>query len=111
VLVQHGLPGKSEFGILGRLHLDGQPVPVRSELESQVLAALREAEVRYTPPPDEVAGERIQLSPNALIIGEDIKQVLSRGPEENIRALREQVIARVKSPEYIAFAAKVDSAR
>jgi hypothetical protein len=109
MLVQSLLPGNGSFGTLGRLHLDGKPVPVRSELESQVLAALREARVDYSAPAGEEAGERIQLSPNALILGNDIKQVLTRGPEENIRALRDQVLARVESPEYVSFAAEVDS--
>ena len=108
MLVQSVLRGDSSW-ILGRLYLDGDPVPVRSELESGVLAALRDAEVHYAASAEEGAGERIELSPDALILGDDIKQVLARGPEENIRALRDQVLQRVESAEYVSFAAEVDS--
>ena len=110
MLVQNAFADGNTFGIPGRLHLDGEPVPVRSELESQVVAALRAAEVRYTRPEGEPAGERIQLSPNALILGDDIKQVLTRGPEENIRALRDQVVETVESVGYVSFAAEVGRA-
>lgn len=110
MLVQNAFAGGNTFGIPGRLHLDGEPVPVRSELESQVVAALRAAEVRHTPLEGEQVGERIQLSPNALILGDDIKQVLTRGPEENIRALRDQVVETVESVGYVSFAAEADRA-
>ena len=110
MLVQNAFTRGNTFGIPGRLHLDGAPVPVRSELESRVLAALRAAEVQYTPPEGEPTGERIQLSPNALILGDDIKQVLTRGPEENIRALRNQVVETVEAEGYVSFAAEVERA-
>ena len=107
MLVQRAFPESGSFGIAGRLYLDGEPVPVRSELESQVLTVLRTAEVQYTSPEGEPAGERIQLSPNALILGDDIRQVLTRSPEENIRALRNEMIEAVESEQYVTFAAEV----
>jgi hypothetical protein len=111
MLVQRAFAWGNTFGVPGRLYLDGQPVTVRSEVESRLVALLRMADVRYAPPAGESPGERIQLSPNALILGDDIKQVLSRGPEENIRGLREQVVEWVESPQYVSFAAEAEQAR
>ncbi len=105
MLVQSAFPWGNTFGIPGRLYFDDELVPLRSELESQVLAVLRAAEVRDIPPGD--CGEPILLSQNALILDDDIKQVLSRGPEDNIRGLRDKIVATVESPEYLSFAAEV----
>ncbi|HKB40228.1 MAG TPA: hypothetical protein VKD72_27610 [Gemmataceae bacterium] len=110
MLVQNRFPGGNTCGIPGRLYFDDELIPLRSDLESEVLALLRAADVRCIPEASEQAGERVQLSPNALILGDDIKQVLSRGPEDNIRGLRDQVIATVESPAYLSFAAEVDRA-
>jgi hypothetical protein len=74
-------------------------------VEARLVAVLRAAEVRYKPAPGEADAGGFRLSPNALIIGDDIKQVLSRGPEDNIRALRDQVVERIESPQYVVFAA------
>lgn len=108
MLVQHFFPESGGLGIVGRLHLDGRPVPVRSDLERRILAALREAEVRPIPPTERATERRIRVSPNALVLGDDIKRVMTRGPEENLRALRDEVVQRVESAEYVSFAEKVD---
>jgi hypothetical protein len=111
MLVQHAFPGGDTFGIPGRLYFDGELIPIRSESESRLLGLLRAAEVRYTPPTGEQAGERIKLSPNALVFGDDIKQVLTRGPEDNLRGLRDTIVEFVASPQYESFAAEVEKAR
>jgi len=111
MLVQHAFPQPSpSLGALpGRLYFDGELVPMRSDLETRVLALLRAAEVRYSGPlPDQC--ESLQLSPNALILGEDIRQVLSRGPEDNIRALLAAVVKYVESEAYLRFAERVEQA-
>jgi hypothetical protein len=111
MLVQHAFPQPSpSLGVLpGRLYLDSELIPIRSDLEAGVLALLRAAEVRYSGPcPD--PGEGIQLSPNALILGEDIRQVLTRGPEDNIRALLAAVVHFVESEGYLRFADRVEQA-
>jgi hypothetical protein len=102
MLVQSMFQEMREFGIPGRLYLDGELVPVRSELESQVLAMLRASEIRSIPTKKN-EGKSISVSPNALILSQDIKDVLTRGPEENIRALRDQVIEKVESPQYLTL--------
>jgi hypothetical protein len=110
MLVQRAFTGGNTFGIPGRLYFDGELVPLRSDVESQLLGLLRVAEVRYMPPTGEPTVERIKLSPNALILGEDIKQVLTRGPEDNIRGLRDTIVEFVASPRYESFAAEVEKA-
>jgi hypothetical protein len=110
MLVQHALPDPdAALGIPGRLYFDDELVPIRSDLEVRVLGLLRAAEIRPShSPPDQ--SERIPLSPNALILGDDLRQVLSRGPEENMRALRAEVIEFIESEEYLRFAVRVEQA-
>lgn len=108
MLVQSVFPGGNTYGIPGRFYLDGELVPLRTDQESQVLALLRAAEIRSTPPPAEQVGERITLSPNALILGDNIKQHLTSGPEENIGSLRDRILEFVESPRYESFAAEVE---
>lgn len=111
MLVQHAFPQPSpSLGATpGRLYFDGEQVPMRSELEAGVLALLRNAEIRYSGPLPE-HGERIQLATNALILSEDIRQVLTRPPEENIRALVAEVIRFVGADAYLRFAEQVEQA-
>jgi hypothetical protein len=111
MLVQHSFPQPSpSLGALpGRLYFDGELVPMRSHLEARLLELLQAAEVRYSGPPGH-QGESIQLSPNALILSEDIRQVLSRGPVENIRALLAAVVEFVESEAYLRFAERVEQA-
>ena len=111
MLVQHAFPQSSPSlgAIPGRLYFDDELVPMRSDVEAGVLALLRAAGVRYSGPLPE-HGERIQPSPNALILGDDIRQVLTRGPEENIQGLLADVIQFVESDEYLRFAERVEQA-
>jgi hypothetical protein len=111
MLAQHAFPQPSpSLGALpGRLYFDGVLVPLRSDLEAGLLSLLRVAEVRYSEPRHD-QGERLQLSPNALILGEDIRQVLTRGPEDNIRALLAAVVEFVGSEAYLRFAERVEQA-
>lgn len=114
VLAQHAFPqaGPCRDAIPGRLYFDGELISIRSELEAEVVRLLRTAEVRYIkaaePEPDQ--GEPIQPSPNALILGDDIRQVLSRGPEENMHAFLASIVQFVESEEYLRFAECVEQA-
>jgi hypothetical protein len=51
------------------------------------------------------------LSPNALILGDDIKRVVQGSPEENLRAMLQGVIDYVSSIGYVSFAAKIEEMR
>lgn len=107
-LIQSAFVDSWLSGIPGRLYLDENPVPVRSELEKQVIAILRLAALKYSSivPVDT---ERIELSPNVLILGDDIKLALTRDAESNLSVFRDQVVAEVEAEKYVSFAAKVDS--
>lgn len=111
MLVQHSCPQPSPSleAVPGRMYFDGELVPMRSELERRVLALLRAAEVRYSEPASDQS-ERIQLAPNALILGDDNRRMLTRDPEDNIRALLAAVVQFVESYAYVLFADRVEQA-
>lgn len=110
-LIQHASPASSAWPdrIPGRLYFDGQLVPMRSGLETELLALLRSAEVLYEPPvrPKEVA---FKLSPKRSVLGEDIREMCARNPVDNQRALKAELIRFVESEQYIRFAEKVEQA-
>src|SRR5262245_38149172 len=83
VLIKHRSPRPSEDVIPGRLYFDHVLVPIRSELESQLVRLLRAAECQSSPGEEE-SSERIKFSPNVVVLGEDIRQVLTRSPEDNL---------------------------
>jgi hypothetical protein len=96
--------------IPGRLHFDGQAIAVRSPVESDLLARLKAAEVWVVPDPSESHRPSADESKRFAVIGADIKRVLSRTPEENVRGLLSDVIAFVESPRYVTFAMEVERA-
>jgi len=104
-LVQHAFPRSSPSTnvIPGRLYVGSRLVPMRSELEAQVLRLLSEATVQ-APPPQPRPARRM------AVLGEDIKEVLSRTPEENCRAFLRQIVEFVQSERYVTFAAEVKRA-
>ena len=110
-LVQHAFAriSPSLDLIPGRLYFDGSLVPMRSESEFEVLRLLGAAEIRYIEPPP-YEGEQIQLSPNALMLSDEIRQTLARTPEENMRAQLASIISFVESDDYVRFAEKVEQA-
>jgi hypothetical protein len=109
VLIQHRSTSPSEDEIPGRLYFDRQLVPMRSEMELELLGLLR-ASPCHPSPGEEERGEPIALSPNVGIFGEDIRQMLTRSPEDNLQALRTEVVSYVESEAYLAFAGEVERA-
>lgn len=111
VLTQHAFPrtDPSTGHLPGRLYFDGELVPLRSEFESNVVSLLRAAEIWYDGNPAR-GGEPIELSPNALVLGDDIREVLTQGPEDNIRTLASRVVRFVESEECLWFADRVEQA-
>jgi hypothetical protein len=110
MLVQHAHPQPSDSldGIPGRVYWNGELVPIRSPREIDLLRFLRNARVAYLPTPEEQCGTPIELAPNALILGEDIRQLLHGRPEENLRSLLLQVVEFVESEQYVLFAQAVE---
>jgi hypothetical protein len=107
MLVQHLFPhpGLSMDVIPGRLYFGPQLVPIRSELEERLLQLLSESEVQAPPPPPPQPPRK-----NMLILGDDIKAVMTRTPEENIRAFLREIVEFVRSERYVTFAAEVEHA-
>jgi hypothetical protein len=94
----------------GRLHFDGEAIAVRSAVESDLLALLKAAEVRVVPDPSGSHRPSADGPKRFAVIVADIKRVLSRTPEENVRGLLSDVIAFVESPRYVTFATEVERA-
>jgi hypothetical protein len=111
MLVQHAFPQPSASleAVPGRLYFNGELVSMRSQLEAGLLVLLRSAEVHYSGcGPKQSKG--IQISSNALILGEGISQVLTCGPEESIRELLAKMVQFVESDAYLQFAQRVEQA-
>jgi len=105
-LAQHQLAGN--FGhdfVPGRLHLDGVPIPVRSDAEFQLIAALRRAVIApKSDIPDTPSGEQ------RIVLSGDIEEYLTKAGESPAAALMlllKRVLDFVASDEYLAVAAKV----
>ncbi len=75
---------------IGRLHFDGELVPVRSLLESNLLRLFKEAELapKSTPPPPGA----VTFDPPCGIAGDDLKRLIGYSPEERFRRLVDSVI-------------------
>lgn len=86
----------------GRLYFNEEPVEVRSDTETQIINLLRTASIaaikRQAGPPEN------RISKNALILGDDIKEVMGNSPENNLRKFRDDIIAFVESDEYVQIA-------
>ena len=106
-LMQHAFPDGEDAG---KLYADGQLVPIRSALETQVLAALAAAEIAPAPEEPRAEAQNVDLNRTTIIFGDDIRDFLTREPDENLRALRDQLIAFVQSDEYVSFAKQVEQA-
>jgi hypothetical protein len=106
----HVEPISDDGRIPGRLHFDGEAIAVRSTLESDLVSLLKAADVRVVPKPAGSDRPSADGPKGFAVIGADIKRVLSRTPEENVRALLADVIAFVESEGYVSFAAKVERA-
>ena len=113
VLVQHLFleagPTSPDW-IPGRLYFDGQLVPIRSVLESEVLALLRGAEVAWSQSL-EPQGIAFQILSNYGLTSEDIRQSLTRDSTDNIGRLKTWLIKFVESAEYVRFPEQVEQAR
>lgn len=83
---------------IGRLHFDGELVPVRSLLESNLLRLFKEAELApdLAPPPPGA----VTFDPPYGVAGDDLKRLIGYSPEERFRRLVDSVIDCVESDAY-----------
>lgn len=86
----------------GRLFFDKTLIEVRSNVEAVIIELLRSAAIQVSEP--EPVASKNQISKNALILSDDIKEVIDNSPEENLRKFRDEIIAFVESDEYVALA-------
>jgi hypothetical protein len=96
----------------GRLYLDHLLVPVRSVLEAQVLALLREGEIIPAEPPEPEKDAASTASGPGVVVGDDLKDYyakMAEGKGETIRHLVENVIDYVGSGEYVRNAKKIEN--
>ncbi|MEM7163164.1 MAG: hypothetical protein AAF487_12075 [Bacteroidota bacterium] len=106
ILPQNGIEDnfQDEY-IPGRLHFNGKPINVRSEVEGEIISKLIEAHVvceEENESPDEV-------SPQRLTIGEDITEyfkAMDNGPDSAIALMIREIIDFVQSEEYVEIAKK-----
>ncbi len=82
---------------IGLLHFDAEQIPVRSDMEQNVLRLLRQALISpcEVPRPGEM-----KLTAPFAVAGEDLEQLVRGTPEANLRHLVDSVIAYVESDPY-----------
>ena len=94
-LSQWRLPGMSDPG---RLFVDSKLVAIRSEQEAAIIALLKNANVSASqkiPPPQ---------PKKRIILGDDIKPVMEQSESDNIEQFRNEIVAYLKSDEYLDVA-------
>ncbi|QDU55540.1 hypothetical protein [Aeoliella mucimassa] len=111
LLTQHVFPSHDETRdfIPGRLFFDGELVEMRSNEEYQLLHLLRTAD--FSPKTTEkVDGTPIERSSDAIVFGNDLKNIFERSPEDNLRAFADQIVGYVESDAYLQFSLRVAQA-
>ena len=107
VLWQHLFTEQSNLDkIPGRLYFDKILIPVRASVESQILAALREARLDTVNLESEEVEGKLELNPG-VIVGDDIKEYMSKideSPNAALAHLVRQLIEYVESADYIELA-------
>jgi hypothetical protein len=89
----------------GRLYFDDELVEVRSDIEAQIVQLLKDALVIIFPE-ECSSGNNPPMSKNALILGDDIRQVLESSPLENLQRFRNEIVEFVESDEYVRIATR-----
>jgi hypothetical protein len=95
----------------GRLYFDGTLIPVRDEWESQIIRALRQAPVKSSSPKSTGGEKRLDSGPG-VIVGNDIKEYMSKIDESPVAALSHlvrQLIDYVESADYVELARKLNA--
>ena len=94
----------------GRLYFDKILIPVREEMESQILAVLREARLDKAIEETKRFEESSEWSPG-VTIGDDIKEYrskISKSPKAALTHLVRQLIEYVESADYVELARKLN---
>lgn len=86
----------------GRLYFNDELIEVRSDEEAAIVDLLRNASIAPKDRPPASSGNKI--SKDAMILGDDIREVFESSPEENLRNFRDFIVEYVESPEYVQIA-------
>ena len=81
----------------GQLYFDGELVPVRSLLESNVLRLLKDAVLA---PRSTLRPGSLKLEPPFGVAGDDLKRLVAGSADENLRWLVDSVITYVEADAY-----------
>jgi len=95
----------------GRLYFDGTLVPVREECESQIIKILRQAPLKSISLESVPADQRLNAGPG-LVVGDDIKEYMSKIDESPVAALSHlvrQLIDYVESADYVELARNLNA--
>lgn len=107
LLSQHLLPpsGHAYERKPGRLYFDGTIVDIRSEEESAIVSALRQAEFESSASTDKNRTKKDDQP--CMIVGDDIKAYYSKieeGPNAALQHLVSELIEYVESEDYVTYA-------
>ncbi len=94
----------------GRLYWDSQLVPVRSELEADLIALLETSEIAPGEPPEPEKEAASSEAGPVVVVGDDLKEYyakMAEGKRATIRYLRASLIKFVRSRKYVRIAKKV----
>lgn len=94
----------------GRLYFNQLLIPVRSKIESDILRLLLASKIVEEPPTSSTAKTAFNDGPG-MIIGDDLKEYtakLTEGKSAVIRHLRDLMLSRVESQEYLQLAQQLD---
>ena len=107
LLSQHLLPpsGHTNERKPGRLYFDGTIVDIRSEEESAIVSALKQAEFESSASTDK--NKTKDDDQPGMIVGDDIKAYYSKideGPKAALQHLVSELIEYVESEDYVTYA-------
>jgi hypothetical protein len=107
LLVQHRMPARRPDRRPGRLYLDGRLIDVRSPEEATILGFLEVAPTSVAELSGRKPTERIAFAGADL---EAFFAAVEKGPAATVRHLAKEVVAFVRSDEYLGLAASTSGA-
>lgn len=95
----------------GRLYFNHLMVPVRSEMEAELIALVQASEIVPAERAEAERGEAPSKSGPVVVVGDDLKEYYAKvvkGKEETIQHLVENLVKFVQSREYVRIAKKIE---
>ena len=95
----------------GRLYFNNQKIPVRSEVEANLIGLLDASEIVPDEPPEPEKSEAQFGDGPVVVVGDDLKKYYAKvaeGKGEAIRHLIDELLNFVHSRKYVRIARKID---